>query len=378
MRVAAVFLGIMFTGLMVAGQSSEIYLSRYLPGGSEIVDAEVSIFNASESVRDLSGYVLATRYWQIVLPAGISIPAYSSLTFASTEGDDVLYLRDFPGFSPISPTADEIGDFVALFPRVGGSLMDGLYLSEQSEVGFLPMSVKTPRGVMMEVPGEMHSKWSYYPVQPDPYMAYDRNQGSWQANARKKDLFPATNYLYLQGRAIESGEISIKWKTEFETNCRYHRIEKSTDGISFEEIGRWKGQKESYEFRDYQFTDAEIDPLVPTYYYRIRHIDQVGNAVSSDIIPISPSAASGFHFNVFKEGPETGQYLRIRYSAEQAQEVNLKLLDEQLRQVEVLSSGPIEPNRQYLVTYQKSLATGVYYLMVETEGQRYHEVVVIQ
>lgn len=378
MRITAIFLGILFTGLMAVGQSSDIYLSRYLPGGSEIVDAEVSIFNASESVRDLSGYVLATRYWQIVLPDGISIPAYSSLTFASTASDDVLYLHDFPGFSALPSTDDEIGDFIAMFSRVGGSLLDGLYLSEQSEVGFLPMTIKTPQGMKMEVPGEMHPKWRYYPVQPDPFMAYDRNQGSWQANARKNDLFPATKYLYLQGRAIRTGEISIKWKTAFETNCRFHRIEKSTDGINFEEIGQWKGQYESYEFRDYQFTDSEIDPAIPTYFYRIRHIDQVGNAVSSEIIPISPSAASGFHFNVFKEGPETGQYLRIRYSAERAQEVNLKLLDEQLRQVEVLSSGTIEPNRQYLVTYQKSLATGVYYLMVETEGQRYHEVVVIQ
>lgn len=378
MKFAAVFLGIMFTGFMAVGQNSEVYLSRYLPGGREVVDAEVSIFNPSESIQDLSGYVLVSRYWQIVLPAGISIPAYSSLTFASTAGDGVLYLQDFPGFSIISSSEDEIGDYISLYRRVGGSLLDGMYLSEQSEVGFLPGSIKTNDGKMMEIPGEMHSKWSYYPVQPDPYMAYDRNQGTWQANARKDDLFPATNYLYLQGRAIGSGEISIKWKTEFETNCRYHRIEKSTDGINFEEIGRWKGQKESYEFRDFQFTDSAINPAVSNYYYRVRHIDQVGNVVSSEIISISPSAASGFHFNVFKEGPETGQYLRIRYSAERAQEVNLKLLDEQLRQVEVLSSGTIEPNRQYLVTYQKSLATGVYYLMVETEGQRYHEVVVIQ
>lgn len=378
MKFTAILLGILFTGFMAVGQSSEVYISRYLPGGREVIDAEVSIFNSSESVRDLSGYVLVSRYWQIVLPAGISIPAYSSLTFASTAGDDVLYLQDFPEFSILPTTEDEIGDYIGLFRRVGGSLVDGLYLSEQSEVGFLPMSIKTHSGTMMEVPGEMHSKWSYYPVQPDPYMAYDRNHGTWQANARKDDLFPATKYLYLQGRAIGSGEISIKWKTAFETDCRYHLIEKSTDGINFEAIGRWKGQKESNEFRDYQFTDSDIDPSIVTYYYRVRHIDQVGNAVSSEIIPISPSAASGFHFNVFKEGPETGQYLRIRYSALRAQEVNLKLLDEQLRQVEVLSSGMIEPNRQYLVTYQKSLATGVYYLMVETEGQRYHEVVVIQ
>lgn len=378
MKLPAVFLGMLFAGLMAVGQSSDVYISRYLPGGSEIIDAEVSIFNASESIQDLSGYVLASRYWQIVLPTGISIPAYSSLTFASTAGDDVLFLQDFPAFSVIPAQDDEIGDYIALFRRVGGPLVDGLYLSEQSEVGFLPASIKTKAGISMQVPAEIQSKWSYYPVQPDPFMAYDRNQGTWQANSRKSDLFPATKYLYLQGRAIESGEITLKWKTAFETNCRYHRIEKSIDGVTFEEVGRWQGQKESNEFRDYQFTDSEIDPSIITYFYRVRHIDQVGNVVSSEIIPISPSAASGFHFNVFKEGPETGQYLRIRYSAERAQEVNLKLLDEQLRQVEVLSSGTIEPNRQYLVTYQKSLATGVYYLMVETEGQRYHEVVVIQ
>lgn len=378
MRTAAIFLGIMFTGLMAIGQSSEVYISRYLPGGREVVDAEVSIFNSSESSKDLSGYVIVSRYWQIELPVGISIPAYSSLTFASTAGSDVLYLSDFPSFRSIASEEEQAGDFISLFRRVGGPLIDGLYLCEQAEVSFLPMTITTAGGRSMEIPSEVNSKWVYFPVQPDPFMAYDRSAGSWEANTRKDDLFPATNYLFLQGRAIETGEISIKWKTEFETSCLFHRIEKSIDGQVFEEVGRWKGQAESNELRDYQFVDREIDPSVSTYYYRVRHIDRVGNVVSSEPIRVTPSASSGFHFNVFKEGPETGQYLRIRYSADREQEVNLKLLDEQLRQVEVLTSGTIEPNRQYLVTYQKSLARGVYYLMVETEGQRYHEVVVIQ
>lgn len=377
MRNLCVLLAFLTISLPALSQENSVYISRFLPGGPDIVDSEVSLFNSTGSPVDLSGYVIISRYWQLVLPQGIIVPPYSSVTFASEEGDGVFYMRNFPDFHPLNDVEDQPGDYISLFSRVGGYMIDGLYFSEGGEVDFLPYKITSEQGKAMEVPGEAHSRWTLFRGVPDPIMAYDRTNDSWSANTRDGKLFPATKYLFVQARPTEQGTISIKWNTEFEIGCLYHRIERSNDGELYEEVGRWQGQLESRELRDYQFEDQQAEAGV-TYYYRIRHIDRAGKSVISPVVSISPDIDSGFHFNVFKEGSENGQYLRIRYSALLPTEVSLKLLDGQLRQIEELSSGEIEANREYLITYRRSLPTGVYYLMVETDSQRYHEVVVIQ
>ncbi len=364
-------------GSLLNAQQGDIFLSRYLPGGPELNGTEVSIFNASDRAADLSGYILSSRYWVLEMPAGVRVPGLSSLTFSSDPENGTLHLAGFPQFRKIMDESPEQGDFIALIRGSSGSLIDGLYLSDRAVVGFLPTTQTLPNGNQVVVPRESHPRWAPLQVIPDPVMAYDRNEGVWGANTREGNLFPATRYLFLQGRPTESGAVLIKWKTEFETNCLFHRIERSEDNVSFNEIGRWPGFLNSNELRDYQFLDTTV-ALNRSYFYRIRHIDRAGKPVTSETIPVKTSKASGFNFSVLKEGSNDVQYLRIRYSSPKAQKVNLKLLDERLRQIEVLSTGSIEPDREYLVTYRKTLAQGVYYLMVETEDGRYHEVVVIQ
>lgn len=377
MRALCILLAVLLMSLSAFSQGTDVYLSRYLPGGPQVVDAEVSLFNATGTARDLSGYVLVSRYWQLILPSGIVMPPYSSVTFSSKEGDGLYQMTSFPGFHTFQADTSPTGDFISLFPRIGGELIDGLYFSEGEEVEFLPFRIQPEQGEVMDIPPETHVRWVQFRGLPDPVMAYDRNNTTWTANTRDGKLFPATKYLFVQARPTEQGTISIKWNTAFEIGCLYHLIERSEDGEVYREIGKWSGQTESRELRDYQFEDTQAKAGLK-YFYRIRHVDRAGKSVVSPVVSLSPDGDSGFHFSVFKEGAENGQYLRIRYSALRATAVSLKLLDGQLRQIEELSSGKIEADREYLITYRRSLPTGVYYLMVETDAQRYHEVVVIR
>ena len=376
MNRLSLIIGLTFASVTAIAQSSNVYLSRYLPGGQSMAGSEVTLFNSAERAIELAGYHLVTRYWVLTLPEAIQIPAYSSLTFAAEQGSGVLVLGNFPGFSRLTPPTGELGDFIALI-NPSGQLVDGFYLAEQQIVSFLPITIAN-KGDIIDIPGEGAGRWSYLQALPDPVMSFDRNNGKWRANGRRQNIFPATEYLYLTARMTEESAVSLKWKTVFEKNCLYHLIERSSDNHSFEEVGRIKGQSESSSLRTYQFIDKGITTGA-IYYYRIRHVEQTGGEVVSNAIEVkSTEGAAGFQFDVFKEGPETGQYLRVRYSSRTAQEIHLKLLDEQLRQIEVLSTGTMEPSREYLVAYRKSLPAGIYYLIVETDQERYHEVIVIE
>ncbi len=373
-----VLVGILLQGLLLIGQSKgDLYLSRFLPGGPDLSGTEVTLFNASEQEISLDKYILVSRYWRVVLSEKAKIAPYSSITLGAVSGVGVFSFSDFAGFSKLTTSSLELGDFVALLGPQGSAMIDGFYLAEQPQIDFLPVSFSI-QGNSISVPAENHPKWAYLQSLPDPIMAFDRNNGAWRANSRRGTLFPATQYDFLQARMTEEGLVSIKWKTKFENGCLFHQIERSSDGRNFESIGKRPGEKVSNGLKDYVYIDQSAQ-VNQKYWYRISHEDQSGNRVLSEIQAIATSeSAAGFRFSVFREGPETGQYLRIRYASRIAQEVRLKLLDEQLRQIEVLSTGTIEPNREYLVTYRRSLAAGIYYLLVETNQERYHEVVVIQ
>lgn len=359
-----------------SAQSQELYLSRFLPDSKGYEQAEVTLFNPSESPKEIGGYAIITRRWKLVLPAGIQVPPLSSMTFAGKNEGGALLMARFPGFSAYAPLGKDPGDFVALVSPQG-RFLDGCYLSETPNVDFLPATIADAGGTFT-LPAESHQAWYYLATLPDPLMAYDRVTNGWQANGRSENLFPATEYLFVQGRMTERGAVSVKWKTRFENDCLFHIIDRSLDGTVYEEVGRRNGLRQSNGLVDYQFTDTEI-AADQRYWYRIRHVDRVGEVVvSSAVLVRTNQSSSGFRFDVFSEGPDRGQFLRVRYTSLFEQEVRLKLLDEQLRQLEILSAGKVTPNREYLVTYRKTLPAGVYYLLIETEQERYHEVVVVE
>lgn len=63
----------------------------------------------------------------------------------------------------------------------------------------------------------------------------------------------------------------LKWATATEENNRFFSIERSSNGIDFREIGKVDGAGDSYEVRNYAFTDE--NPLAGINYYRLKQTD---------------------------------------------------------------------------------------------------------
>ncbi len=69
----------------------------------------------------------------------------------------------------------------------------------------------------------------------------------------------------------EGQVVSLKWATASELNFDYFSIERSTDGVSFLEIGQVVGHGTTDERHDYSFVDN--NPLNVKLYYRLKTVD---------------------------------------------------------------------------------------------------------
>lgn len=73
----------------------------------------------------------------------------------------------------------------------------------------------------------------------------------------------------------------LQWKTANEINNAYFTVERSTDGVSFQPIGRVEGHGNNTGQQTYQFSDNA--PSTGTNYYRLRQVDVNGSYHYSDI-----------------------------------------------------------------------------------------------
>ena len=79
------------------------------------------------------------------------------------------------------------------------------------------------------------------------------------------------------------GQVYLRWQTELEKKPKGFEIERSSDGESYEPIGKISGKtrtnKQQYRYRD-------VLPLPGQLYYRLRLVDAAGESSYSDIITV--------------------------------------------------------------------------------------------
>jgi len=76
----------------------------------------------------------------------------------------------------------------------------------------------------------------------------------------------------------------LSWSTATETNCQYFYVERSDDGVHFNDIGRKNGAGSSSQIHNYNFED--FSPLEGTNYYRLRQVDYNGATMYSSVVTV--------------------------------------------------------------------------------------------
>lgn len=129
--------------------------------------------------------------------------------------------------------------------------------------------------------------------------------------------------LYLTATPVNNTYIKLDWATASEINNKGFEIERSQDGVSFENIGWMDGHGTTNSTLLYTQDDKAVQPNV-MYYYRLKQIDFDGHFDYSEIVSASLVGDKGFMVEDLRPNPaSTSVTLSILTSAAQKTEVSI-------------------------------------------------------
>ncbi len=160
---------------------------------------------------------------------------------------------------------------------------------------------------------------------------------------------------------INTAEVKTYWQTATEINNDYFTIEKSKNGIEFEEAGIVNGAGNSSSVNSYQLIDhLSADYYVlPVIYYRLKQTDFDGSYSYSNIVAINLNANFNFELNIYPNPTESNNVV-IYLIGEPGEKVHIALRDVLAK--ELYSANVILSQQKNTITLSEmfALVPGVY------------------
>jgi hypothetical protein len=116
-----------------------------------------------------------------------------------------------------------------------------------------------------------------YNNQNEPDSFYNVGFHKTASNVCNGTILPIT--LLSFDATVAGSQVLLEWQTASETNNDFFTVERSKDGIGWEEVGRVDGALRSTLILSYDLMDT--DPHVGVSYYRLKQTDLDGNMVFS-------------------------------------------------------------------------------------------------
>jgi hypothetical protein len=172
--------------------------------------------------------------------------------------------------------------------------------------------------------------------------------------------FPVPILLSHFGYTLLNQKVNLVWETQTETNSSYFIIERSSNGIDFEAIGKILAAGNSSTVKKYSLVDEN-----PNYinHYRLKGVDLDGKTTYSKILFVKVLQANPIKI---KTNPVKDN-LQLQLNFEATKIKNIKLFDFTGRQVKEVSANGNLQNIDI-----SSLVAGKYLLqLITTNGQMY-------
>ncbi len=155
----------------------------------------------------------------------------------------------------------------------------------------------------------------------------------------------------------------IKWTTASESNNDYFTIERSIDGINWQEITKIKAAGNSsnynhYQYEDYSFISNEIN------YYRLKQTDFSGDFEYSNIISIESSENIETYLSDIHPNP-TNENIYFNVFTSQSDIANIELIDFMGNSI-IKEEQHIHSGKNDLKTDMSNLKNGIYILKITT------------
>ena len=162
----------------------------------------------------------------------------------------------------------------------------------------------------------------------------------------------------LQG-AWAAGGALLSWETFQESNNKGFALQRSLDGLAFEDIGFVGGRGNSGSQQNYSFLDEGVQG--GTWYYRYRQEDFNGESTLSNTVLLSlmrPQASVEVFPNPFAD------HVQLRWQGLSTEAMSYLLVDARGC---ILAKGAIQPQESGSHRFEslESLAAGTYFLRIQ-------------
>jgi hypothetical protein len=157
-------------------------------------------------------------------------------------------------------------------------------------------------------------------------------------------------------------QVEIVWTTATEINNDYFTIERSKDGITFEELMKVQGAGNSNQILNYKELDS--NPFEGTSFYRLKQTDFDGIYTYSDIRVVNFNhASSNSSINVYPN-PVNEKGIFIKNGMLEDSRISIKLTDMlgQLIQENVLQVNPLGDTQ--FIEFTNQVSVGFYQLQI--------------
>jgi hypothetical protein len=168
-------------------------------------------------------------------------------------------------------------------------------------------------------------------------------------------------WISYSARQLNDQQIKIDWSTAQEVNNNFFTVQRSYDGVNFDNVGKVTGSGNSNQTHTYTYVDNfNYNGIV---FYRLAQTDFDGKINYSDIIAVSCSNHKGLSFDVFPNPAASDNEISISVAGlEENSEVLVVLMDQLGKSI--FTKAFIIENNDILVAIGKemNLSKGVYFV----------------
>lgn len=171
----------------------------------------------------------------------------------------------------------------------------------------------------------------------------------------------------------------VFWTTANEYDLKEFIVERSTDGTTYQTIGRVMPATDNNNEHAYSLHDGDVNSGV-TYFYRLRMVDNDGSYKLSKVVRTAVSCGKAIDYVMVYPNPtNTGTAVTVQLNDLPNGSYNIRLLDPQGR---MLKMQTLKVNNTQIIKQNLELtgiAPGVYLVNVlSDEGKAYHAKVIVR
>jgi uncharacterized delta-60 repeat protein len=293
----------------------------------------------------------------------------------SSYGANGLVTTVFPNYTGYGTGGSQI--YASALENNGGLVAAGAAFNYVSETGAFAMVRYGTNGALdntfgADADGQVITQFSGYQADEAEAIALTNSRiyvgGSGSKNfalaayTNDQVVFPVT-YLNFDGTLVNN-EALLKWSVAHETNNKGFEVEKSVDGINFEDIGFVQSKGNSEATNNYSFTDVKM--LSGSNYYRLKQIGSDGLITYSSIIKLDYST---FGWAIL--GNPVGENSWIQLQLDKTANVSVQVISLSGDIIQTINKGVVSAGTYSIPLNLQNNAAGMYTVRLMVNNAAY-------